>query len=159
MNSRRPSKPNLSNALKPSKLLAPTGLHRILSSLAYRILQSPIASTKINWSLLNCFLSTKIPSHWYGYGEIRIWLNVSLNGEGESRGIWGIKAWRLWMSQSCFSLGFLSQNSLWKLSTFRGYKGIYSRVYKECQESVITKQGILATRARDWNESRVWVAS
>ena len=27
------------------------------------------------------------------------------------------------MSQSCFSLGFLSQYSLWKLSTFRGYKG------------------------------------
>ena len=27
------------------------------------------------------------------------------------------------MSQSCFSLGFLSQNSLWKLSTFCGYKG------------------------------------
>ena len=33
--------------------------------------------------------------------------------------------WRLWMNQSCFSLGFLSQNSLWKLSTFRGYKGLY----------------------------------
>ena len=31
--------------------------------------------------------------------------------------------WRLWMSQSCFPLGFLSQYSLWKLSTFRGYKG------------------------------------
>ena len=27
------------------------------------------------------------------------------------------------MSQSCFSLGFFSQYSLWKLSTFRGYKG------------------------------------
>ena len=27
------------------------------------------------------------------------------------------------MSQSCFSLGFLSQNSLWKLSKIRGYKG------------------------------------
>ena len=27
------------------------------------------------------------------------------------------------MSQSCFSLGFFSQNSLWKLSIFRGYKG------------------------------------
>ena len=27
------------------------------------------------------------------------------------------------MSQSCFSLEFFSQNSLWKLSTFRGYKG------------------------------------
>ena len=31
--------------------------------------------------------------------------------------------WRLWMSQSYFSLGFLSQYSLWKLSTFHGYKG------------------------------------
>ena len=29
------------------------------------------------------------------------------------------------MNQSCFSLGFLSQNSLWKLSQYRGYKGIY----------------------------------
>ena len=27
------------------------------------------------------------------------------------------------MNQSCFYLGFLSQNSLWKLSFFRGYKG------------------------------------
>ena len=27
------------------------------------------------------------------------------------------------MSQSCFSLGFLSQYSLWKLSIFRGYEG------------------------------------
>ena len=27
------------------------------------------------------------------------------------------------MSQSCFSPGFLSQNSLWKLFTFRGYEG------------------------------------
>ena len=33
--------------------------------------------------------------------------------------------WRLWMNQSCFSLGFLSQKSLWKLSTFRGSKGVY----------------------------------
>ena len=30
---------------------------------------------------------------------------------------------RLWMSQSFFSLGFLSQKSLWKLSIFHGYKG------------------------------------
>ena len=29
----------------------------------------------------------------------------------------------MWISQSCFSLGFLSQNSLWKLSIFRGCKG------------------------------------
>ena len=39
------------------------------------------------------------------------------------------------MSQSCFSLGFLSQNSLWKLFTFCGYKGIYSGVYEECEKS------------------------
>ena len=47
------------------------------------------------------------------------------------------------------------QNSLWKLSTFRGNKGIYSRVYVECEESVTTKHGVLAIRACDWNESRV----
>ena len=45
------------------------------------------------------------------------------------------------MSQSCFSLGFLSQNSLWKLSTFRGYKGIYSRVYEKCEKSVFIQTG------------------
>ena len=59
------------------------------------------------------------------------------------------------MSQSCFSLGFLSQNSLWKLSTFRGYKDIYSSVYEECEKLVSTKLGILVTQARDWNESLV----
>ena len=35
-----------------------------------------------------------------------------------------------------FSQGFFSQNSLWKLSTFRGYKGIYSSVCEECEKSV-----------------------
>ena len=43
------------------------------------------------------------------------------------------------MSQSCFSLGFLFENSLWKLSTFRGYKGIYSRVCKECEKTFFCK--------------------
>ena len=69
-----PSKPNLPSAPKPSKLLAPTGLHRTLSSLAYRIPQSPIASIKMNWSLLNCFPSTKKSPHRDEYGDIRIWL-------------------------------------------------------------------------------------
>ena len=40
------------------------------------------------------------------------------------------------MSQSCFS-----QNSLWKLSTFRGYKGIYSSVHEECEKSIFYKTG------------------
>ena len=31
--------------------------------------------------------------------------------------------YRLWVNQSCFSLEFLSQNSLWKLSFICGYKG------------------------------------
>ena len=163
MNSRKPSKPNLPNAPKPSKLLTPIGLRRTLSSLAYQILQSPIASTKMNWFLLNCFPSTKIPHHWYGYGEIRIWLNVPLKDMsmervrvkefGESKN----EDW--WMSQSCFSLRFLSQNSLCELSTFRGYKGIYSRVYEECERSVFIKQGILEIQPCNWKESWVWVTS
>ena len=104
-----------------------------------------------------------LPKHQNTFSQIWVWWDKNLakctsqgciNGEGESKGIWRIKGWRLWMSQFCFSLGFLFQNSLWKLSTFRRYKGIYSRVYEECEELVTTKQGILATRAHDWNELR-----
>ena len=58
-----------------------------------------------------------------------------VNGKGESRGIWRIKYQRLWMSQYWFSLRFLSQNYLWKLSTFRGYKVIYRRVREKCEKS------------------------
>ena len=43
------------------------------------------------------------------------------------------------MSQSWFSLGFLSQNSLWKLSKFHGYKGIYSRVREEYEKLIFSK--------------------
>ena len=53
------------------------------------------------------------------------------------------------------SISFFYRVSLSKLSTFRGYHGIYSNVYEECEKSVSTKQGILATRAHDWNESQV----
>ena len=45
------------------------------------------------------------------------------------------------MSQSCFSLEFLSQNSLWTLFTFRGYKGIYSSVCEECEKSIFIQTG------------------
>ena len=58
-----------------------------------------------------------------------------------------------------FSLGFFSQNSLWKFSTFRGYKGIYIRIYEECKKSIFIKQDILATQPCDWNESQAnWLA-
>ena len=43
---------------------------------------------------------------------------------------------RLWISQSCFSLGFLSQNSLGSSLYFVGIKGIYISVRMECEESV-----------------------
>ena len=35
-----------------------------------------------------------------------------------------------------FSLGFLSQNSLWKLSLNRGYKDIYIYIYRERESRV-----------------------
>ena len=47
-----------------------------------------------------------------------------------------------------FSRVFLLKFSLEAL-TFCGYKGIYSRVYEECEESVTTKQDILVTQARN----------
>ena len=85
------------------------------------------------------------------------------NGKGESRGIWRIKRWRLWISQSCFFLGFLSQNSLWKLSTFRGYKGYLYWSEKRMQRvnfSITEWSGDLALQL-DWvaSSSRELTAS
>ena len=60
--------------------------------------------------------------------------------------------WRLWMSQSCFSLGFLSQNSLWKLFIFCGYKGYLYWSEKGMQRvnfSITEWTGDLASRL-DW---------
>ena len=59
--------------------------------------------------------------------------------------------WRLWMNQSCFSLGFLSQNSLWKLSFFRGYKG-----YLYYGENGMWRVRFFQNRAGSWLD---WVAS
>ena len=55
------------------------------------------------------------------------------------------------MSQSCFSLGFLSGSS----QHFVGIKGIYTRVRIECKESGFSKQSWLVTWPRDLTESRV----
>ena len=77
------------------------------------------------WSYLVHFVHQSsirsIQSHLVHFGPSHS-IQWYINGEGESRGIWRIKWQRLWMSQSCFSLGFLSQNSLWKLFIFCGYK-------------------------------------
>ena len=56
------------------------------------------------------------------------------------------------MSQSCFSLGFFSQNSLWKLSTICGYKGyLYWCVFgmRKVSFSQTEWSGDLASRL-DW---------
>ena len=74
MNSRRPSKPNLRNVLKPSKLLLQRGSVEPISSSAYRI---PLLDHSIYQYEIGPFLtasqSTKQSSHRYGYGEKRFW--------------------------------------------------------------------------------------
>ena len=73
MNNRRPSKPNLLNVPKPSKLLLQRGYAELISSLASRI---PLFDHNINEYEIGPFLtasqSTKWPSHRYGYGEKKV---------------------------------------------------------------------------------------
>ena len=74
MNSRRPSKPNLPNVPKPSKLLLRRDSAEPIYSLAYRI---PLLDYSIYQYEIGPFLtasqSTKQPSHRYGYGEKWFW--------------------------------------------------------------------------------------
>ena len=74
MNSRRPSKPNLPNVPKPSKLLLQWGSTKPISSLTYRI---PLLNHNIYQYEIGPFLtasqSTKQPSHKYGYGKKKFW--------------------------------------------------------------------------------------
>ena len=70
MTNNRPSKPNLPNVPKPSKLLLQRGYAEPISSLACRI---PLLDHSIYQYEIGHFLiasqSTKQPSHRYGYGE------------------------------------------------------------------------------------------
>ena len=72
MNNRRPSKPNLPNVPKPSKLLLQQGSAEPIFSLAYRI---PLLDHSIYQYEIGPFLTTsqgtKQHSHRYGYGEKR----------------------------------------------------------------------------------------
>ena len=135
MNSNRPSKPNLPDAPKPSKLLVPTRLRRTVSSPAFWILQLAYCINQyelvLSWTASQT--SRTFSLLWIGWGKDFVY--TPLMGMTMERvrvkEFWRIKCIRLWMNQSCFSLRFLCQNSLLKLSTFRGYKGIYSRVWDE----------------------------
>ena len=70
MNSRRPSKSNLPNVSKPSKLLLQRDFVEPISSLVYRI---PLLDHSIYQYEIGPFLTTsqntKQPSHRYGYGK------------------------------------------------------------------------------------------
>ena len=74
MNNRKPSKPNLPNVPKPSKLLLQRGCAEPISSLAYRI---PLLDHSICQHEIDPFLTvsqnTKQPSHRYEYGEKKFW--------------------------------------------------------------------------------------
>ena len=59
------------------------------------------------------------------------------------------------MSQSCFSLGFLSKILSGSSLKYVGIRGIYTGVCLECERSVFPKQSDLATWLRDLIESRV----
>ena len=61
--------------------------------------------------------------------------------------------WRLWMSQSCFSLRFLSQYSIWKISTFRGNKG---QVF---QNRAGWRLGLAAWLSHEFQPRGNWTAS
>ena len=74
MNSRRPSKPNLPNVPKPSKLLLQRGSVEPISSLASWILLLDHSIYQYEISpFLTASQSTKQPSHKYGYVEKRFW--------------------------------------------------------------------------------------
>ena len=72
--------------------------------------------------------------------------------------------WRLWISQSCFSLGFLSQNSLRSSLYFIGIRRIYTRVRKECEKSVFHNKvdwqlGLVTWLSRESKPRANWMAS
>ena len=74
MTSNRPSKPNLPNVPKPSKLLLQRGYAKPISSLTSRI---PLLDHSINQYEIGSFQtasqSTKRPSHKNGYGKKMFW--------------------------------------------------------------------------------------
>ena len=91
MNSRRPSKPNLPNVPKPSKLLLQRGYVDPISSLAYRI---PLLDHSINQYEIGLFLTasqtpngllTNMSMVRKSFGNVP--LKDLTNGEEESREI------------------------------------------------------------------------
>ena len=155
MNSRRPSKPNLPNVTKPSKLLLQWGYAEPIFSLAYQI---PLLDHSINqYEIGPFFTASQTPNGLLtdmgimrkDFGNIPLkdltmerkrveefeeslcvdcgWLNLVF--------LWG------------FSLNILSKHSIY----FMGMRGIYTCVCLECEESVFPKQSWLVAWLRGLN--------
>ena len=98
-------------------------------------------------SFLTASQKSKQLSHSNDNGENQVWYNASQGLTMERKRVEEFEEtlmYRLWVNQSCFSLGFslkiLSRSSL----TIVGKRGIYTGVGKECETSSFTKQGCLA---------------
>ena len=70
MNSRRPSKPNLPNVPKPSKLLLQRGSAEPISSSAYRI---PLLDHSIYQYEIGLFLTASQSKHQTAFSQILVW--------------------------------------------------------------------------------------
>ena len=111
------------------------------------VLQVNLSWNKANTWLIKFNLTDLKSLQWYD------------NREGKSREIWKIKYIKLWMNQSYCSLVFISQNSFWKLFTFREYRGIYSKVWEGMWKVIFLQNRVHWQVIRDWDKSRVPVAS
>ena len=129
MNSNRPSKSNLPNVPKSSKLLAPTRLRR-----TYFFYSFPDSATWPQYQpIWNWFLPNYFPKHQTALSQEWIWwenvLVMSLSRIWQWRGREQRNLKSLlgkdcgWVNLVFFRVSL--KNSLWKLSLNCGYKGIY----------------------------------
>ena len=126
--------------LSPPSFLLQRDCAKPISFLAFRI---PQIDHSINQCEIGSFLttsqSTKQHSHRNGYGE-KMFGNKPFNDLTMVRNLKSLLM-KIGDESIFFSLGFLSQNSLWKLS-FVGKKGIYTEMRMECEESGFSKTGL-----------------
>ena len=139
MNSNRPSKPNLPDVPKPSKLLAPTRLRRtfFFSSLpdsATRQQHPPsLASSNASQNSKNTQHSKLV---WVVFGQ-KSPLNRYDNERGNEKRLQALSNWVGVLKKPL--LGFFSLNGHTYLV---GMRGIYTGVRMEYEESVFPKTGL-----------------
>ena len=149
INSNRPSKPNLPSVLKPSKLLVPMRLRR--TYLFSNLPDSAIAhSIRHPWHLPMLPKTPSTLNTLTGCGQCldRNLLSIGVTMGEEmrrdykdfSKKLVALSNWVGVLQKPLLGFFFLNSHA-----TFRGNEGIYSRVCEECEKSVFSKQGWLAT--------------